>query len=148
MTQNVTVGAGLSAGEVGRLRGQLITLRDTITSRLADRRAGLSRAAAREPDESDWATSSADQSLLARLADRDSKLLHEIERALRKIASNDGSYGACELTGDPIGFDRLWVRPWARHAVASKEQVERQRVGAAPELLGRGDDDEPGQEVA
>jgi DnaK suppressor protein len=143
----VAATAGLAADQVARLQARLVAERDAITGRLAERRSTLSRAVSREPDDSDWASSSADQSLLARLVDRDSKLLLEIERALRKIAA--GTYGTCELTGDPIGFDRLSVRPWARHAVASKEQVERQRVRAAPELLGgRVEEDDPGQEVA
>jgi DnaK suppressor protein len=143
----VTATAGLAADQVARLQAHLVAERDTIAARLADRRSTLSRAASREPDDSDWASSSADQSLLARLVDRDSKLLVEIERALRKIAA--GTYGTCELTGEPIGFDRLSVRPWARHAVASKEQVERQRVKPAPELLGgRVEEEDPGQEVA
>jgi DnaK suppressor protein len=101
----------------------------------------------REPDDADWASSSADQSLLARLTDRDTKLLREVDRALGKLAG--GGYGLCEATGDPIGFDRLWVRPWARHAVASKEQVERQRVkSAGNELIGPAEPRGDGEEVA
>jgi DnaK suppressor protein len=116
----------------------LIEEKERLTARLAARRGALAGAAAREPDEADWAASSADQSLLARLTDRDSKLLTEVNRALGKLER--GEYGLCELTGEPIGFDRLWVRPWARHALAGKEQVERQRVrGARNELLGAAD---------
>jgi DnaK suppressor protein len=100
---------------------------------------------AREPDEGDWAASSADQSLLARLTDRDTKLLHEVDRAVAKLGGD--TYGLCELTGDPIGFDRLWVRPWARHAVASKEQVERQKVKATgSDLIGPAEGPEDGRE--
>src|SRR3954469_14964937 len=95
----VAATAGLDADQVARLRARLVAERDAIIARLAERRSSLSRAVSREPDDSDWASSSADQSLLARLVDRDSKLLVEIERALRKI--DGGSYGTCELTGDP-----------------------------------------------
>ena len=137
----------LDPEQTRRLQQRLADERESITRRLAERRAALARSVSREPDESDWASSSADQSLLARLTDRDSKLLAEVDRALGKL--RDGGYGLCELTGDPIGFERLWVRPWARHAVASKEQVERQRVKAASgDLLGPGEAHDDGEEVA
>jgi DnaK suppressor protein len=77
-----------------------------------------------------------DQSLLARLVDRDAKLLDEIDRALLKMAT--GQYGLCEQSGDPIGFDRLKVRPWARYATAVKESRERsERHDRDPEVLGK-----------
>jgi DnaK suppressor protein len=132
---------GLSLEQTERLRQRLQEERQKITGRLSDRRAALSRAASREPDDGDWASSSADQSLLARLTDRDSKLLSEVDRALAKLQG--GGYGVDELTGDAIGFDRLWVRPWARHAVVSKERVERQRVrSSGNEVLGTDTGDE------
>jgi RNA polymerase-binding transcription factor len=131
---NAVTDSGLSLEQMERLQQKLVAEREKITARLGERRTALGRAASREPDDGDWASSSADQSLLARLTDRDSKLLGEVERALGK---GEG-YGLDELTGEPIGFERLWVRPWARHAVASKERVERQRVrSAGNEVLGR-----------
>jgi DnaK suppressor protein len=138
---------GLTLEQTENLQQRLAGERENITGRLAQRRAALARSVSREPDESDWASSSADQSLLARLTDRDSKLLVEVDRALGKL--REGGYGLCELTGDPIGFDRLWVRPWARHAVASKEQVERQRVkSGSGGLLAPAEALDDGEEVA
>jgi DnaK suppressor protein len=142
--------SGLSLEQTERLRQRLAEERQSIAGRLAGRRASLARSTSREPDDGDWASSSADQSLLARLTDRDTKLLQEVDRAIGKLGGE--SYGVCELTGDPIGFDRLVVRPWARHAVAPKEQVERQRVRAAGgEVLapaGDRDQDQDHEEVA
>jgi DnaK suppressor protein len=129
---------GLTAEQTDRLRERLIAERGRLTERLATRRGALARAATREPDDADWASSSADQSLIARLTDRDSKLLAEVDRALGKLTG--GGYGLCELTGEPIGFDRLWARPWARHALASKETIERAR------WKGRGGEVVPGAE--
>jgi DnaK suppressor protein len=137
----------LDLEQTKRLQQRLADERGNITRRLAERRAALARSVSREPDESDWASSSADQSLLARLTDRDSKLLAEVDRALGKL--RDGGYGLCEATGDAIGFERLWLRPWARHAVASKEQVERRRVRATGgDLLAPADGRDDGEEVA
>ena len=125
-----TVKNGLTNQQQERLRERLTGERSRIQARLAERRAALGRSMSREPDEGEWAASSADQSLLARLTDRDSKLAQEIDRALAKLDA--GRYGLCELTGEAIGFDRLWVRPWSRHAVASKDRVERQKVRGRP----------------
>jgi DnaK suppressor protein len=58
-----------------------------------------------------------------------------VERALRKMEA--GSYGVCELTGEPIGFERLRARPWSRHSLAAKERIEREDTDEPPEVLGR-----------
>jgi DnaK suppressor protein len=50
-------------------------------------------------------------------------LLREIDRALAKM--NEGEYGLCEGTGEPIGYSRLKLRPWARFSVAYQEELER-----------------------
>jgi DnaK suppressor protein len=118
--------SGLSPAQVATLAERLEAERRTLEARLAARRERLATPSQREPDDADWATSAEDQSLLARLVDRDSKLLVEIARALARVA--DGSYGVCELSGEPIGFERLQARPWARQAAEIKETVERRRA--------------------
>jgi DnaK suppressor protein len=130
----VSPASGLDQEQIERLRERLNKERDTLTRRLRERRETLGAMATRLPDDADWASDSADQSLLARLVDRDAKLLIEVERALRKIEA--GSYGVCELTGEPIGFERLWARPWSRHSLAAKERIEREETEDAPEVLG------------
>ena len=121
-------GSGLSRDQVATLQARLLSEKEALSRRLAERRRTLAEAPAREIEDADWASDSANQSLAIRLIDRDTKLLQEIEAALRRIGSGD--YGICELTGEPIGFDRLAVRPWTRYAVVAKEEVERRRVGA------------------
>jgi DnaK suppressor protein len=71
----------------------------------------------------DEAQSNQDLALLFRLADKEQKLLAEIDAALQRL--DEGTYGYCEGTGDPIGFGRLWARPWARYSVSYKEALER-----------------------
>jgi DnaK suppressor protein len=118
--------SGLSEDQLTELAGRLRSEREVLDRRIVERRRRLTTSFNdRHPDESDWASDSADQSLMARLTDRDSKLLREIDRALRKLEA--GTYGICEISGDPIGFDRLMARPWARHALAIKEVVEREK---------------------
>jgi DnaK suppressor protein len=134
MDTMVSSGSGLEPQQVTQLQGRLIAEREALTRRLKERRHRLAELAQRQPDDSDWASDSSDQSLLARLVDRDAKLQIEVERALSKIDA--GSYGICEVTGEPIGFDRLKVRPWSRQSVAAKERREREEIEEGPEVLG------------
>jgi DnaK suppressor protein len=77
------------------------------------------------PDETDMAQRSTEQAYLIRFADKERKLLSEIEHALEKLRT--GEYGVCEGTEEAIGYKRLELRPWTRYSVAFKEQMERER---------------------
>ena len=74
-------------------------------------------------DESDLASAVTEQNLTLRFLERDRRLLKQIEAALDRV--NDGSYGYCEGTGEPIPKKRLEARPWCRYSVQFKEQLER-----------------------
>jgi len=87
-------------------------------------------------DEVDLASMTTEQNLTFKLLDRDRKLMAEIEHALGKI--ENGDYGFCEGTGEPIPKRRLEVRPWCRHSVKYKEQLERMKKSGR----GVGDEDE------
>jgi DnaK suppressor protein len=80
-------------------------------------------------DEVDLASVISEQSLKLKFLDRDRKLLKSINLALEKI--EDGSYGYCEGTGDPIPRKRLEARPWCRHSVLYKEKLERLKKNQA-----------------
>ena len=62
-----------------------------------------------------------------KLAEADRVKIALIEKALRKIEANDGTYGLCEGTGDPIGFKRLQIQPWALYSLRHQEDLERGR---------------------
>lgn len=76
-------------------------------------------------DDVDIAQRHSEQAALMRFADKERKLLLEIEHALEKMDSGD--YGVCEGTGEAISYKRLEVRPWTRYSVEYKEQLERER---------------------
>ena len=76
-------------------------------------------------DEVDLASATIEQNLMFRLLDRDRKLLTEIDHAIFKIETGD--YGICEGTGEPIPKRRLELRPWCRHSVKYKEQLEKMK---------------------
>jgi DnaK suppressor protein len=120
----MTTNSVLSAAQLTELRAQLQQERGRIAARLAERRKGLTGATASRPDEADWASDSVDQGLFARLMDRDSKLLREIDWALAKLDA--GRYGICESSGEPIDFERLRARPWSRLSLGAKERRERE----------------------
>jgi DnaK suppressor protein len=73
-------------------------------------------------DEADRASRESDHSLELRTRDRYRKLIRKIEQALERI--DDGSYGYCEDTGDPIGLKRLEARPIATLSIDAQERRE------------------------
>lgn len=75
------------------------------------------------PDIADRASSETDRSLELRTRDRQRKLISKIDEALRRI--EDGSYGYCEDTGEPIGVARLDARPIATLSLEAQERHER-----------------------
>lgn len=75
------------------------------------------------PDLADRASSETDRSLELRTRDRQRKLISKIDEALRRI--EDGSYGYCEETGEPIGLARLEARPIATLSLEAQERHER-----------------------
>jgi DnaK suppressor protein len=79
------------------------------------------------PDVADRASSETDRSLELRTRDRQRKLISKIDSALKRI--EDGSYGYCEETGEPIGLKRLDARPIATLSIEAQERHEkRERV--------------------
>lgn len=77
----------------------------------------------READLNDRASSETDWGIELRTRDRQRKLVSKIDSALRRI--EQGEYGYCEVTGDPIGLRRLIARPVATMTVEAQEAHER-----------------------
>ena len=75
------------------------------------------------PDAADRASTETDRSLELRTRDRQRKLISKIECALNRI--DDGTYGYCEETGEPISLRRLDARPIATLSVDAQERHER-----------------------
>ncbi len=75
------------------------------------------------PDMADRASSESDRALELRTRDRQRKLISKIDAAIKRI--DDGSYGYCEETGEPIGLARLDARPIATLSLEAQEMHER-----------------------
>lgn len=122
---NETETQGLSASDKKHFKEMLEEERRRIVGRLRAHLGEATEDTDSLADEMDVATRHQDQAYLLRLADKERKLLVEIDRALAKFDSD--SYGICEGTGEPIGPRRLEARPWTRFSIAYKEQLERER---------------------
>ena len=76
-----------------------------------------------KPDITDRATEEMERSFELRARDRERKLINKIDAALKRI--DNGSYGYCEETGDPIGIKRLEARPVATLCLEAQEMHEK-----------------------
>lgn len=76
-----------------------------------------------EPDIADRASTETDRALELRTRDRQRKLIAKIDAAMKRI--DDGSYGYCEETGEPISLKRLEARPIATLSIEAQERHER-----------------------
>lgn len=80
----------------------------------------------------DIGTDNYEQEFALGLMDGERKILHEIDDALQRI--EDGTYGICEGTGEPISKARLKAQPWARYCVEYARMLEEGRVEEQPPL--------------
>ena len=109
--------------QIAYFRHKLVDWKDAILRESQDTLATLQAEPLREPDVNDRASSETDWSIELRTRDRQRKLISKIESALRRI--DDGEYGFCEVTGEPISLARLEARPIATMTVEAQERHER-----------------------
>ena len=104
-------------------RNKLQAWKDSILEEAKGTLAQLQTDSLREPDITDRASSETDWSIELRTRDRQRKLISKIDAALRRI--EEGEYGYCEVTGEPISLARLEARPIATMTVEAQERHER-----------------------
>ena len=109
--------------QLAYFRAKLTGWKDDILRESHDTLVTLQNESLREPDVTDRASSETDWSLELRTRDRQRKLIAKIDAALRRI--EDGEYGYCEVTGEPISLARLEARPIATMTVEAQERHER-----------------------
>lgn len=109
--------------QVEYFRQKLLTWKDEILEESRSTIASLQQDTVAEADLADRATSETDRALELRTRDRQRKLIAKIDEALRRI--EDGSYGYCEETGEPISLSRLDARPIATLSLEAQERHER-----------------------
>ena len=104
-------------------RKKLNAWKDEILRESRETLDNLQEESTNHPDMADRASSESDRALELRTRDRQRKLIAKIDSALKRI--EDGSYGFCEETGEPIGLARLDARPIATLSLEAQEMHER-----------------------
>jgi len=112
----------MNEAQLAFFKKKLVELRDQLLQNADDTGEHL-RENEITTDPSDRATLEEEYTLELRTRDRERKLLKKVEKSLRMI--DDGSYGWCEETGEPIGVPRLIARPTATLSLEAQERRER-----------------------
>jgi DnaK suppressor protein len=113
----------MSLRQQAYFRRKLIAWKDAIVREAQGTLSQLQIDSLREADLTDRASSETDWSIELRTRDRQRKLVSKIDAALRRI--EEGEYGYCEVTGEPISLGRLEARPIATMTVEAQERHER-----------------------
>ena len=112
----------MNPAQLAFFRDRLARMRDELLENAASTGANL-RENELVADPADRATVEEEHDLELRVRDRERKLIKKIEEALGRI--DEGEYGWCEETGDPIGIGRLLARPTATLSIDAQERRER-----------------------
>ncbi|GIU67480.1 RNA polymerase-binding transcription factor DksA [Candidatus Phycosocius spiralis] len=141
MTANVMQNTDVSSDDVGAgyiptndeefmnerqrefFRRMLLDWKNALLSDSKDTLSHLQTDTASLPDVADRASAETDKNIELRARDRQRKLIGKIEAALRRI--EDGTYGYCDETGEPISLGRLMARPVATLSLEAQERHER-----------------------
>ncbi|MCA1956125.1 RNA polymerase-binding protein DksA [Zymomonas sp.] len=104
-------------------REKLLKWKEAILIESRGTLAQLRQESLKEADLTDRASSETDWSIELRTRDRQRKLISKIDAALRRL--DEGEYGYCEVTGEPISLARLEARPIATMTIEAQEKHER-----------------------
>ena len=104
-------------------RQKLLAWREDILKEAKETLAHLQTESENHPDLADRASSETDRAIELRARDRQRKLIAKIDSALGRL--EDGTYGYCEETGEPISLKRLEARPIATLSIEAQERHER-----------------------
>ncbi|QJF51394.1 RNA polymerase-binding protein DksA [Roseobacter ponti] len=109
--------------QVEYFRRKLLTWRSELLAGSRDTIEGLQDGTRNIPDVADRASEETDRALELRTRDRQRKLVSKIDSALRRI--DEGEFGYCSVTGEPISLKRLDARPIATMSLEAQERHER-----------------------
>lgn len=113
----------MSANQRAYFRAKLNAWKNDILREARETLGHLAEESANHPDLADRASSETDRAIELRARDRQRKLISKIDAALQRL--DEGTYGYCEETGEPIGLKRLDARPIATLSIEAQERHER-----------------------
>jgi DnaK suppressor protein len=112
--------------EIEYFKGILLGRKEQILKNLSGAKEEIDELQSQQlSDEGDYAAANSDSLVEGAIITQQQKELQEIETALRKI--ENGEYGICEMCEDPIGFQRLKVKPHAVYCIDCREIVEKSK---------------------
>lgn len=109
--------------QIEYFRQKLLSWKKSLVNQSEDTLEDLRQGGLNQPDDIDRASLETDKALDLRTKDRARKLISKIDDALARI--ENGTYGFCEETGEPIGLERLEARPVATLSIEAQERHER-----------------------
>lgn len=109
--------------QIEYFRRKLTDWKEDLMAETRDTIEGLQDGTRNIPDVADRASEETDRALELRTRDRQRKLVSKIDSALRRV--DEGEYGYCEVTGEPISLKRLDARPIATMSLEAQERHER-----------------------
>ena len=113
----------MNGRQVEYFRRKLIAWKNDLLMETRETIEGLQDSTRNIPDVADRASEETDRALELRTRDRQRKLVSKIDAALRRI--DEGEYGYCQVTGEPISLKRLDARPIATMSLEAQERHER-----------------------
>jgi DnaK suppressor protein len=113
----------MSPRQLAYFRNKLLSWRDQLLRESSQAINQMQDKVVSEADIIDIACNEINQAIELRTRDRERKLINKINEAIRRI--DEGSYGYCEVTGEPIGLKRLEARPIATLSLEAQEHHER-----------------------
>lgn len=139
LARKATAQKALTAKEIGKFKESLLNLRDRIIDEISflsnDNLNKSSKEASGDLSSyslhmADQGTDNFDREFAASLLNTEHDVLYEIDEALRRI--EQGTYGICEISGQPVERERLKVLPFARYCVAVQSEIERKNPRQKP----------------
>ena len=114
----------MSPPQLEFFRKMLLSWRAELIRDAGETLSNLNKGNLQQPDMADRASLETDHQIELRTRDRERKLINKIDEAIFRI--DDGSYGFCQETDEPIGLKRLMARPIAVLSLEAQERHERQ----------------------
>lgn len=126
----VPAGRKLTPKEVREFKDILLSLRERVSGEYSTLSRDNLEANQRDPSLSDQGTDTFDREMELNMMGGEQEVLFEIDAALRRIEK--GTYGICELTGQPINIERLQALPYVRYTVRAQSELEKGRARYRP----------------
>lgn len=120
----------LTPKQVAEFKEQLLSLRERVSGEYSMLSRDNLEANQRDASLSDQGTDTFDREMELNMMGSEQEVLFEIDAALRRVEK--GSYGICELTGQPINLERLQALPYVRYTVRAQSELEKGRARYRP----------------